>query len=161
VLYDWRFTTNQFFLATSPLRPTTTIFILQLNACGYSAYVTSSLTRGWVLQLLLVLANAFIFRSEYRRAHDHILLFQNRDSPPPGGPGSRIYIPEEERGSVIAPDTGFHFLRLLQFSGLLWIYSTRLHTGYPSPLESLKNLHGSLYELAHVHRILCPLRGSM
>jgi hypothetical protein len=43
-------------LLTSPLRLTTSNFIFQLNTCGYSPYVTSSLTRGWVcrLQLLLV-----------------------------------------------------------------------------------------------------------
>jgi hypothetical protein len=37
----------------------------QQNACGHSPYVTSSLTRGWVcrLQLLLVLASAVILRS--------------------------------------------------------------------------------------------------
>jgi hypothetical protein len=34
-----RFTANQFVLATSPLRPTTRIFIFQLNICGYSPYV--------------------------------------------------------------------------------------------------------------------------
>jgi hypothetical protein len=41
-------------------------FISQLNICGYSPHVTSSLTRGWVsnLQLLLVLASAAILRSE-------------------------------------------------------------------------------------------------
>jgi hypothetical protein len=34
--------------------------LFQLNICGHSPYVTSSLTRGWVcrLQLLLVLASA-------------------------------------------------------------------------------------------------------
>jgi hypothetical protein len=37
LLYNWRFTTNQFVLATSPLRPTTRIFIFQLNTCGYSS----------------------------------------------------------------------------------------------------------------------------
>jgi hypothetical protein len=47
LLYDWRFTANQFFLATSPLRVTTSIFIFQLNTCGYGPYITSSLTRGW------------------------------------------------------------------------------------------------------------------
>jgi hypothetical protein len=60
LLYDWRFTANQFVLATSPLSPTTRNFIFQLSTCGCSPYVTSSLTRGWVcrLQLLLVLASA-------------------------------------------------------------------------------------------------------
>jgi hypothetical protein len=33
---------GSFVLATSSLRPTTTIFIFQLNNCGYSPYVTSS-----------------------------------------------------------------------------------------------------------------------
>jgi hypothetical protein len=47
LVYDWRFTANQFVLATSPFRPTTRIFIFLLNTCGYIPYVTSSLTRGW------------------------------------------------------------------------------------------------------------------
>jgi hypothetical protein len=61
LLYDWRFTVNRFVLATSPLRLTASNFIFQLNACGYSPYVTSSLTTGWVcrLQLLLVFASAY------------------------------------------------------------------------------------------------------
>jgi hypothetical protein len=36
-LYDWRFTTNQFVLATSPLRLTTSNFF-QLNTCSHSPY---------------------------------------------------------------------------------------------------------------------------
>jgi hypothetical protein len=40
LLYDWRFTANQFILAPSPLRATISIFFFQLNACGYSPYVT-------------------------------------------------------------------------------------------------------------------------
>jgi hypothetical protein len=61
-------TASQFILATSPLRPMTRNFIFQLNTCSYSPYVTSSLMRGWVchLQLLLGLANAVILRSDYR-----------------------------------------------------------------------------------------------
>jgi hypothetical protein len=47
-LYDWRFTANQFVLATSPLRLTTSTFIFQLNTCCYSPYITSSLMRGRV-----------------------------------------------------------------------------------------------------------------
>jgi hypothetical protein len=83
LLYDWRFTTNQFLLATSPLWLTTSNFIFQLNTCGYCAYGTSSLSRGWVcpLQLLLVLARAVIHRSESRGTNAHILLSQIRDSP--------------------------------------------------------------------------------
>jgi hypothetical protein len=82
LLYDWRFTANQFVLATSPLRLTTSNFCPQLNTCGHSSYVRSSLTRGRVchLQLLLVLASAIILRSESHGIHDHILLSQIRDS---------------------------------------------------------------------------------
>jgi hypothetical protein len=83
LLYEWRFTANQFVLATSPLRLTTSSFIFQMKICRYSPYVTSSLIRGWVcrLQLLLVLASAVIPGSESRWTHDHILLSQIGDSP--------------------------------------------------------------------------------
>jgi hypothetical protein len=83
LIYDWRFTTNQFILATCPLRPTTRIFIFQLHTCCHSPYVTSSLTRGWVchLQLLLALTSAVVLRSKSRRTHDYILLSQIRESP--------------------------------------------------------------------------------
>jgi hypothetical protein len=57
-------------------------FFLQMNPCGHSLYVSSSLTRGWVcrLQLLLALASAVILRSESRETHDHILVSRIRDS---------------------------------------------------------------------------------
>jgi hypothetical protein len=81
--YDWQFTANQFVSATSPLRLTTNNFIFQLNTCGYIPYVKSSMTRGWVcrLQLLLVLASAVILGCESHGTHDHILRSQIRDSP--------------------------------------------------------------------------------
>jgi hypothetical protein len=81
-LYDWRFTANQFVLATSSLTPTTRNFIFQLNTCGYSPYLPSSLTRWWVcrLELLLVLASAVILRFESRGTHDYTLLSQIRVS---------------------------------------------------------------------------------
>jgi hypothetical protein len=80
LLQDWRFTANQFVLVPSPLRLTARYFF-QLNTCRHSPYVTSSLTSGWVCrsQLQLVLASAFILRSESRRTHDHILLSYIRD----------------------------------------------------------------------------------
>jgi hypothetical protein len=51
-LYDLRFTVNQFVLVPSLLRPTTSN-IFQLNPCGHSPYVTSSLTRGWVCRFYI------------------------------------------------------------------------------------------------------------
>jgi hypothetical protein len=55
----------------------------RLNTCGHCPYVTSSLTRELFcrLQLLLVLARAFILRFESRRTHDHSLLSQIWDCP--------------------------------------------------------------------------------
>jgi hypothetical protein len=77
------------------LLETTSNFIFQLNTCGYSPYVTSSLMRGWVchLQLLLVLASAVILRSESRGTHDHILLPHIRDSPNLEGRSLDLYSP--------------------------------------------------------------------
>jgi hypothetical protein len=81
LLYDWRFSANQFALEPSPLRLMTSIFFS--TAYFHSPYVTSSLTRKWVyrLQLLLALASAVILRCESRGIHDHILLSQIRDFP--------------------------------------------------------------------------------
>jgi hypothetical protein len=62
LLYDGRFTANQFVLASSPLRPTTGPFFFQLNSCGNIPYVTSSLTRRWVClsQICLVFRRVYI-----------------------------------------------------------------------------------------------------
>jgi hypothetical protein len=93
--------------AKPPERLTTSNFIFQLDTCGYSPYVTPSLTRQWVcrLQLLLVFASAVILRSESHGTHDHIILSQIRDSLE--GPGPRIYIPQEQGGPVIPQVLGF------------------------------------------------------
>jgi hypothetical protein len=54
-----------------------------MNPCGHSPYVTSSLTKGWIfrLQLLLALASAVILKSDLHGTFDHILLSQIRGSP--------------------------------------------------------------------------------
>jgi hypothetical protein len=106
LLYDWQFTANQFVLATSPLRFTTSIYF-QMNTFGHSPYVTSltsSLTRGWVcrLQLLLTLASAVILRSESRGTHHHILLSEVRGSQPEG-PDPVFISPHEQSGPVMPP----------------------------------------------------------
>jgi hypothetical protein len=96
-------------------------FFFQLNTCGHCPCVTSTLTRGWVcrLQLLLALVSAFILRSESRRTHDHIycLTFETSST---WSPGPRIYIPQEHGGPVIHPGTWFPFSRLLRLAGLRW-----------------------------------------
>jgi hypothetical protein len=59
----------------------------------------------------------------------------NSRLPQPGGPGPRIYIPEEQGGPLIPTGTGFPFRRLLRLAGLRWRYSTRLHTGFKEALS--------------------------
>jgi hypothetical protein len=138
-----RFTANQFVLATSPLRPKSRIFIFQLNTCGYSPYATSTLTRGWVcrLQLLLVLASAVILRSEYRGTHDHILLSQIRHSPNLEGQ-IPVFISLRNRVPFSSPPA-----------------TSRATVEVFDPASkrdnALKSLHGSLYRLAHIHGNSC------
>jgi hypothetical protein len=117
LLYDWRFTASQFVLATSSLRLTTSNSLFQLNTCGYSPYVASSLTRGWVccLQLLLVLPSAVILMTFYCLRFETPTTWKVR---------SPIYIPKEQGGPVITPPTGFPFRCLLRLAGLRRRYST-------------------------------------
>jgi hypothetical protein len=99
-------------------------FIFQLNTCGYNTYVTSSLTRGWVyrLQLLLVLASAVILRSNSGGTHDHILLSQIRNFSKLEGRSPYIYPPGTGWPGYTP---GFPFRRLLRLAGLQWRYSTQ------------------------------------
>jgi hypothetical protein len=78
------------------------IFFRHLRVCYF---VVPSLTRARVcnLLLLLVLASAVLLRSESRGTQDHILLSQFLRLPQPGGPGTRIYIPQEQGGPDIPP----------------------------------------------------------
>jgi hypothetical protein len=77
------------------------MFVFQLNTCGHSPYVASSLTRGWAchLQLLLGLSSAAILRSESLGTYDQLLLSHIRD-PQPGGPRSSIYILQDQGGPL-------------------------------------------------------------
>jgi hypothetical protein len=97
------------------------IFFRQLRVCYF---VAPSLTRVRIcnLLLLLVLASAVPLRSESRGTQDHILLSQFLRLPQPGGPGPRIYIPQEQGGPDIPLDTGFPFRRLLRLAGMRWRY---------------------------------------
>jgi hypothetical protein len=82
-------------------------------------FVPPSLTRGRVcnllVQLLLGLVRAVTLGSKSRRTQGHILLSHLR-LPQPGGPGSRIYIPQEQGGPDKPPGTGFPFCRLLRLT---------------------------------------------
>jgi hypothetical protein len=113
-----------FFLLEIPFR--------QLRVCNF---IAPSLMRGRVcnllVQLLLGLARAVTLGSKSSRTHDHILL-SHLKLPQPGGPGPRIYIPQELGGRVIPPGTGFPLCRLLRLAGQRWRYSN------PPPHGSLK-----------------------
>jgi hypothetical protein len=61
--------------------------------------------------------------SESLRTRNHTLLSHLRLHQP-GGPGSRIYIPQEQGGPVIPPGTGFPLCRLLRLTGLRWRFAT-------------------------------------
>jgi hypothetical protein len=87
----------------------------ELRVCYF---VAPSLARGRVciVQLVLGLAKAVTLGSKSHRIHGHILLSHLR-LPQPGGPGPRIYIPQEQGGPVIPPDSGFPLRRLLRLAG--------------------------------------------
>jgi hypothetical protein len=131
LLYDWRFTTNQFVLQTNPLRLTTSNFIFQLNTCGYSSYLTSSLTRGWVcrLQLLLVLASAVILRSESCGTRAYFTVSDSRLSQP-GELGPHIYIPRSRVARLYLQALGSLFVTSYGSQGHGGGIRPRLHTGH-------------------------------
>jgi hypothetical protein len=99
-----------------------TVGHLRSFCCG-----VPSLTRGRFCNLLGQFAITLGPKS--RRTHDHILLSHLR-LPQTGGPGPRIYIPQEQGGPVIAPGTGFPFCRLLPLAGLQWSYFNPPPYGY-------------------------------
>jgi hypothetical protein len=114
------------------------IFFSQLNTCGHSSYVTSSLKRG-VPRVLW----------------PHFTVSDSR-LPQPGGPDPRSYIPQEQGGPIIPPGTGFHFRRLLRLVGLRWRYSTPP----PHGISALEVLWEHKYPL-HPPRIEITVQGSM
>jgi hypothetical protein len=91
----------------------------------------SSLTRGWVcrLQLLLGLASTVIFRSQSRGTHDHsyCLRFETSATWRPRSPS--IYIPQEHSGLVISPGTGSLFFSSYNSQGYSGGIRTRLYVG--------------------------------
>jgi hypothetical protein len=110
---------------------TTRIFIFQLNIWGYSPYVTSSLMRGWVchLRLLLALSNAVIIRSESHRAHDHILLSQTWDSPNLEGQVPTFISPRNRVAQLYPQALGSLFVASYNSQGYGGGIRPCLHTG--------------------------------
>jgi hypothetical protein len=84
----------------------------------------------FTVQFLLGLARTVTFTLKSRRTHGHILLSHLRLLQP-GGPGPRIYISQEQGGSVIPPGTAFPFVVSSDSQGYGGGIITRLHTGTP------------------------------
>jgi hypothetical protein len=84
------------------------IFFRQLRVCYF---VALSLTRGriWNLLLLLVLASAVPLGSENHGTQDHLSLSPFLRLTEPGGPGLRIYIPQEQGGPNIPTGRGMPY----------------------------------------------------
>jgi hypothetical protein len=84
------------------------VAVWNLRSCIYWA---PSLTRGRSAICSVI--------TQSLRTRNNTLLSHLR-LPQPGGPGSRIYIPQEQGGPAIPPGTGFPLRRLLRLSGLRW-----------------------------------------
>jgi hypothetical protein len=123
-------------------RPATSF---QLNICFPSFNVTSSLTRGRVchLQLLLGLASALILRSESCETHGHILLSRIRDFPNLEGQVP-VFISSRNWVARLHPQAlGSLFVDSYDSQGNGGSIRNRLHTGpstwCPQGLKTLDN----------------------
>jgi hypothetical protein len=103
----------------------------QLNTCLHSPSVTSSLTRGWIcsLQLLLALARAVILGSESSGTRDHILLSQIQDSLNLEGQVSVFKSPGNRVAQLYPQALGSLFVASYDSQGYGEGLRPRLHTG--------------------------------
>jgi hypothetical protein len=95
-----------------------------LDSCRF---VAPSLTRGLVCKLLYNCFWALPELSLLGRSPTE--LTEILRLPQPGGPGLRIYIPQEQGGPGIPPGTGFPFVPSYDSQGYGGGILTRLHTG--------------------------------
>jgi hypothetical protein len=106
LLYDWRFTANQFVLATSPLSLTTSIFFS-------IEHILSDERMGLSFPTAVGPRQRSHSQVRVKRGSGPNFTVSDSRLPQPGRPGPRIYIPQEEGGPVTTPGTGFPFRRLL------------------------------------------------
>jgi hypothetical protein len=97
--------------------------------------------------------------SESLRTRNHILLSHLR-LPQPGGPGSRICIPQEQGGPVIPPGTGFPLRRLLRLAVVMFWRAAML------PLSGTKSLTclvtpGVQWQRKGGHLDICEWEGAL
>jgi hypothetical protein len=101
-----------------------------MNTCSCSPYVTSSLTRGRVcrLQMLLVLASA-VRGSEFLGTHGLMLLSQIRDSPNLEGQAPLFISPRNRVAQLYPQALGSFFVTSYDSQSYGGGIRTRLHTG--------------------------------
>jgi hypothetical protein len=122
-------------ISSSPQAPWDpwSVFFFQLNTCGYNDYETSSLAKGWVccLQLLLAFTSVVILGFGPCGTYDHILLSQIWDSPNMGG-YVFIFISPRNRMAQLYPWTlGSLFVTSYDSQGYSGGIRTCLHVGIP------------------------------
>jgi hypothetical protein len=76
-----------------------------------------------------------------QRSNSQVLLSQIRDSSKPGGPGPRIYIPQEQGDPVIPPGTEFLFVTSYYLQGYGGGIGTRLHTGLSTRINARQDIY--------------------
>jgi hypothetical protein len=121
---------------------------------GYSPYVKSSLTRGLVcrLQLLLARASTVILRSKFRGTHDHILLSQIPDSSNLEGQVP-VFISPRNRVTRYTPGTGFSSSPPATSRATVEVFDTASTRGYCTVFKWY-HFHFIFAQNAHLCRLL-------
>jgi hypothetical protein len=123
LLYDWRFAANQFILASSPLRLTTSNFFKWILAFVVLMQHPLWGEDGSVVYNCCWSSSAQSLSGPTPAGLVTIFYCLKFETPQPSGPDPRIYITQKHGGPVIPPDIGFPFYRLLLLVGLLWRHS--------------------------------------
>jgi hypothetical protein len=79
------------------------------------------------------------------------------ETPQPGGPGTHIYIPQEQGGPGIPPGIGFPFRRIL------WLAGMRLHVSVATVLPMMMNVGGKsdIPSCQEKHKILATMSSNL
>jgi hypothetical protein len=111
-------------LGDKPFETQASNFNFQLNTCGYSSYVTSSLHEdGSVVYNCCWSSPAHSFSGPSPAGLMTTFYSLRFETHPTWIARSPYLYPQEQGGPVISPGSGFPFRRLLRLAGLRWRYS--------------------------------------